>query len=281
MKPSRDLSFLAGGGEMGERTRGMDWSSSPVGPPAGWPQSLKTAVSICLGSRHPIVVWWGNPAYTQFYNDAYISFLGANKHPGWLGRSGRGCWSEIWPIIGPMLDGVFATGQATWSEDLLLVLHRHLPNEEAYFTFSYSPIRDDDGAIGGIFCACNETSGRVIGERRLKTLRDLSRRGMEAKSVEAACAVAARTLGENPADIPFALIYLLDDDGQHARRVATTAIEAGSTTVPSVSTCATSRTRHGRCAACSPLPPPNWCAMFRQGSGRFPEDCGRNRPKPP
>ena len=217
---------------MGERTRTTDWSRSPVGPPAGWPHSLKTAVSICLGSRHPIVVWWGNPAYTQFYNDAYISFLGANKHPGWLGRSGRGCWNEIWPIVGPMLDGVFTSGQATWSEDLLLVLNRNLPNEEAYFTFSYSPIRDDDGAIGGIFCACNETSDRVIGERRLKTLRDLTRRGLETKAVEGACEAAARTLGENPADIPFALIYLLDDDGTHARLVATTGTAAGSAAAP-------------------------------------------------
>src|SRR5262245_24389100 len=196
---------------MGERTRALDWSSTPVGPVAGWPQSLKAAVSICLGSRHPIVVWWGNPAYTQFYNDAYIPFLGATKHPRCLGRSGRECWSEIWPIIGPRLDGVFATGEATWSEDQMLVMHRNLPPEETYFTLSYSPIRDDDGAIGGIFCACNETTGRVIGEGRLKTLRDLSRTGSETRTVEAACDLAARTLGENPADIPFALIYLLDD----------------------------------------------------------------------
>jgi PAS domain-containing protein len=174
MKPSEGLAVLTGGGEMGERTRMLDWSQSPVGPPARWPHSLKAAVSICLGSRHPIVVWWGNPEYTQFYNDAYISYLGAHKHPASLGRSGRECWSEIWPTIGPMLEGVYASGEATWSEDLLLVLDRNLPREETYFTFSYSPIRDDDGSIGGIFCACNETTGRVLGERRLRTLRDLS-----------------------------------------------------------------------------------------------------------
>ena len=196
--------FLAGGGEMGERTRRMDWSSAPVGPIAEWPQSLKTAVSICLGSRHPIVVWWGRSAHTQFYNDAYISFLGCNKHPLWLGRSGRDCWSEIWPVIGPMLDSVYTTGEATWSEDLLLTLQRNLPREEGYFTFSYSPICDDAGAIGGIFCACNETTARVIGERRLQTLRHLGRMEAEAKTAEAACEVAARTLVENPGDIPFA-----------------------------------------------------------------------------
>ncbi|HUN50265.1 MAG TPA: response regulator [Candidatus Sulfotelmatobacter sp.] len=230
--PQADNSFLAGGGKMGELTRAKDWAGTALGPVAGWPQSLKTAVSICLGSRHPIVVWWGHPNYIQFYNDAYISFLGENKHPTFLGCSGRDCWREIWPTIGPMLESVYASGQATWSEDLLLVLHRNLPQEEGYFTFSYSPIRDDKGGIGGIFCACNETTERVIGERRLRTLRDLSRIEAETRAADTACAVAARTLGENPADIPFALIYLLDEDGV-ARRVATSGLAATSPAAPS------------------------------------------------
>jgi hypothetical protein len=99
------LGLLAGGGEMGERTRSFDWAGSTVGPVEGWPHSLKTAVSICLGSRHPMVVWWDRRANTQFYNDAYISFLGHAKHPMYLGRPARECWSEIWPIIEPMLEG--------------------------------------------------------------------------------------------------------------------------------------------------------------------------------
>jgi PAS domain S-box-containing protein len=160
-----------------------------------------------------------------------FSFLGEAKHPGWLGRSGQGCWSEIWPTIGPMLEGVFASGQANWSEDLLLVLHGNLPREEAYFTFFYSPIRDDDGAIGGIFCACNETTGRVIGERRLRTLRELSRAG-QAEAAESACALAAQTLAENPAEIPFALIYLLGEDAEQASLVATTGVPAGCAVAP-------------------------------------------------
>src|SRR5262249_10629409 len=94
--------WLTGGGEMGKLIREMDWSRTPVGPVETWPQSLKTAVSICLGSRYPIVIWWGKQALTQFYNDAYISFLGASKHPGGLGQSARECWSEIWHIIDPM-----------------------------------------------------------------------------------------------------------------------------------------------------------------------------------
>ena len=152
---------------MGARTRAFDWSQTPAGPVDAWPHSLKTAVSICLGSRHPMCLWWGKEALTQFYNDGFISFLGATKHPGALGQSAKECWSEIWHIISEMLAGVFSTGEATWSEDFLYVLNRHLPREEGYFTFSYSAIRDDTGAVNGIFCACSETCERIRHRRPL------------------------------------------------------------------------------------------------------------------
>jgi len=223
---------LAGGGEMGERTREHDWASTPVGPLAAWPQALKTAVGICLGSRYPMVMWWDRKSYTQFYNDAYISFLGDAKHPMYLGRSARECWSEIWQVIEPMLESVFDTGEPIWREDLQLVLNRHLPREEGYFTFSYGPIRADDGSIGGLFCACNETTARVIGERRLRTLRDLNRVAAEARTVKAACEVAATILAGNPGDIPFALIYLLNEEGTVAELMATTALSPDSPAAP-------------------------------------------------
>lgn len=222
---SPELSFLSGGGEMGARMRAFDWSSSPVGPAANWPQSLKTAVSICIGSRYPIVIWWGYPEYTMFYNDGYIPVLGVTKHPGWLGRSGRECWKEIWSTVGPMLDSVFATGEATWSEDLLLVMDRNIPREENYFTFSYSPIRDDDGEVRGIFCACYESTRQVIVERRLRTLRDLGSTVIDVKSAEEACEAATSTLQANPLDVPFALIYLLDEKSQNANLITTTGLK--------------------------------------------------------
>ena len=227
-----DLTFLSGGGEMGERMREFDWSTSSVGPPAQWPQSLKTAVSICIGSRYPIVLWWGHPEYTMFYNDGYIPVLGVTKHPGWLGRSGRECWKEIWSTVGPMLDGVFETGVATWSEDLLLVMDRNLPREEVYFTFSYSPIHGDAGNVDGIFCACYEATSRVIGERRLQTLRDLGRTVMQVKSAEEACEAAARALSANPYDVPFALMYLLDEKAEQATLCAVTGFEPGCVNAP-------------------------------------------------
>jgi signal transduction histidine kinase len=233
-KDSTDLSFLSGGGEMGERMRAFDWSCSPVGPATQWPQSLKTAVSICIGSRYPIVLWWGNPEYTMFYNDGYIPVLGVTKHPGWLGRSGREAWKEIWSTVGPMLDSVFQTGEATWSEDLLLLMDRNLPREETYFTFSYSPIRGDKDEIDGIFCACYETTGRVVGERRLQTLRDLGR--IEVKSAEEACQIALNTLAANPYDVPFALVYLLDEDARGAHLICASGIEDDSTAAPALIT---------------------------------------------
>ncbi|MGH9630349.1 MAG: hypothetical protein ACRD7E_18710, partial [Bryobacteraceae bacterium] len=135
--------LFSGGGEMGALTRSFNWSETPVGPISSWPQSLRTAVSICLNSRFPMFVFWGND-YTMFYNDAYRPVLGRTKHPGWLGRSARQCWSDIWDVIGPMLESVLETGEATWSEDLLLIMDRNLHREEVYFTFSYSPVLDDN-----------------------------------------------------------------------------------------------------------------------------------------
>src|SRR5688572_24428175 len=256
-----ELSFLSGGGEMGARMRAFDWSTSPVGPAANWPQSLKTAVSICIGSRYPIVIWWGNPEYTMFYNDGYIPILGVTKHPGWLGRSGRDCWKDIWSTVGPMLEGVFETGVATWSENLLLVMERNIPREENYFTFSYSPIRDEAGKVPGIFCACYESTGQVIGERRLQTLRDLGRTVMDSKSAEEACEAAAKSLETNPHDVPFALLYLLDDKASSARLIATTGFSESTKTIPE------------EVALNEPAPWP-FLRVFKTGAGEVVSDLG-------
>ncbi|MGZ5440389.1 MAG: ATP-binding protein [Thermoanaerobaculia bacterium] len=184
----------------------FDWSTTSIGPCDSWPQSLRTSVSICLASRFPILIWWG-PELIKIYNDAYATILGA-KHPRALGACGREVWPEIWPIIGPMLDQVRGEGLATWSDDQLLMVHRHGFLEECYFTFSYSPILDESGGVGGIFTAVSETTARVVGERRLDTLRRLALRAGEATSVEEACRNAVEILGANPSDIPFAALYL-------------------------------------------------------------------------
>ncbi|MDQ6604208.1 MAG: PAS domain-containing protein, partial [Chloroflexota bacterium] len=214
LHPTTDA-VLAGGGEMGALMRALDWSAMPLGPVGDWPQSLRTSVSICLASRFPMLIWWG-PELVMLYNDAYRPILGATKHPAAMGQRGRECWPEIWDVIGPMLTGVLARGDATWSEDQLLLLNRNGYVEECYFTFSYSPIRDESGGIGGIFTAVTETTERVLGERRLRTLRALAS-AVEARTTEDACHRAMDALAENSADIPFALLYLLDTDGSVAR----------------------------------------------------------------
>lgn len=225
-------SFSEGGGEMGERIRQFEWAATPLGQVEHWPKSLLTLVATSLRSRFPIVIWWDRRHYTMLYNDAYIPFLGKTKHPAALGQSGREYWREIWPTIGPMLESVFETGQATWSEDLLLVLDRDLPCEEGYFTFSYSAIVGETGTVEGVFCACTETTKRVLSARRLRTLRDLTSRASEARSAEEACKIAAHLLSSNGADIPFALIYLLDRERTVAQLVALSGIEAGSHAAP-------------------------------------------------
>ena len=200
--------------------RAKDWSATPLGPPEGWPRPVKTAVSLCLNSRFPILLWLG-PELRIVYNDAYVPFLGPAKHPAMLGAPGREAWGEIWPAIGPMLDEALA-GRATWVEDFRMFFARRLPREEVYVTFSYGPILGDDGrTVEGVFCACAETTGRVLGERRLSTLRDLGLRTSGSHTVEAACRAAAEVLDANPLDVPFAAVYLPGGDG-NARLVAGT-----------------------------------------------------------
>jgi signal transduction histidine kinase len=191
---------------MGTLMRATDWTQTALGPVEAWPQSLRTTVSTCLNSRFPILVWWGRDL-VMLYNDAYRPILG-NKHPRSLGQRGCECWPEIWHIIGPMLEGVLERGEATWSENQFLPLNREGYPGEYYFTFSYSPIRDEQGGIGGVYCAVTETTAQVIGERRLKTLRDLAARTTEATTVEQVCELAAVVLAENGNDMPAARIVV-------------------------------------------------------------------------
>lgn len=222
--------LFAGNSEMAMLMRSLDWSQTLLGPISGWSSSLKTAVSICLNSRFPMVIWWGREL-VLIYNDAWQPILGT-KHPKALGRPGQEVWSEIWDIIGVQLNSVLETAQATWSDDMLLLVDRYGYTEEAYFTYSYSPIFLQTGAVGGAFTAVTETTRRVIGERRLRTLRELAAGTVEAKSVEETCLIASATLANNPYDISFALLYLVEQDGKLARLVGTVRVQAGTPASP-------------------------------------------------
>lgn len=161
--------LFANGGETGALIRAFDWSTTPIGPVETWPQSLRIALQILLLSKFPMQILWGVD-YIQFYNDAYIPIAG-NKHPTALGQRGEDCWKEVWDFAGPLLDQVMQTGTATWSDDQLLVLHRNGYPEECYFTFSYTPIWQESGTVGGIFIAVHETTQKILSERRERALR--------------------------------------------------------------------------------------------------------------
>ena len=158
--------FLAGGGEMGALVRAYDWSSSPLGKPETWPQSLRTAVRILLNTNHPMFIWWG-PDLIQFYNDAYRQTMGPERHPGALGQGGRECWAEIWDIIGPQIEQVMSGGGATWHENQLVPVTRHGKLEQVYWTYGFSPIDEDDG-IGGVLVVCRDVTEEHLAAVKLR-----------------------------------------------------------------------------------------------------------------
>lgn len=173
--------------------RAHDWSQSPLGPPPTWPQSLRTAVSILLNSGHPMFLAWG-PELGFIYNDAYAQILG-DKHPAALGLRFDHIWADIWDDIHPLVERALG-GEATWSEDLYLQMFRRGYWEDTWWTFSYSPIRDESGEVGGMFCACHDTTDRVLGERRLTFQLKVAERLRPLTDPAAIKAAAARLLGE-------------------------------------------------------------------------------------
>ena len=222
--------FLLGGGEMGERMRAFDWTSSSLGPPAQWPQSLKTALRIMLTSRQPIWIGWGEDL-TYFYNDPYQSIIGG-KHPWALGRPASVVWREIWNDIGPMLATAMTGQQGTYVEQQLLIMERHGYPEETYYTFSYSPIPGDDGGVGGIICANTEETQRVVSERQLGLLRDLAASAADSRSWQEVCERSASAIQTAPRDLPFALIYTGEAGSDEVHLASVCGIDRGHPAAP-------------------------------------------------
>ena len=224
-RPSRE-ERLFGGGDLGHLIRTHDWSATPLGPIESWPQGLRTAVNLMLNSQHPMWIGWG-PEMTFLYNDAYISVLSLAKHPGSLGRPAREVWAEIWDVCGPLADKVFAKAEPSFFSDVRLFMSRGEYLEETYYSFSYSPIYDASGKVGGLFCPSAETTGKVLHARRLRTLSELSAKALVEKSVEAACLSSVETLSHNPDDVPFALLYRLAPEREFAALAGACRVPAG------------------------------------------------------
>jgi signal transduction histidine kinase len=204
------LDFLSGGGEMGERIRNFDWSTTQLGDPETWEQSLRTCVRIILTSAQPMFVWWG-PSLNAIYNDSYAQIMG-KKHPAGLGARAQDTWFEIWDQLVPKIKSV-ERNEGTYDESFFFLMERKGYQEEVYVSFSYSPAPGDDGTIKGIFCVCSENTERVINERRLQTLRDLGSIAFNEQSLTEIFSNVADAIGKNNKDFPFAAIYEMPGTG--------------------------------------------------------------------
>ncbi len=229
--PANVSAFITSGGEMAALIGSRNWSETPLGPPETWQRSLQTALRILVTSRYAMWLGWG-PDLIFFYNDAYRSMTLGAKHPWALGQPASKVWEEIWQDIGPRAETVLRSGNATWDEGLLLFLERSGYPEETYHTFSYSPLPDDDGKIGGMLCVVTEDTERVIGERRLATLQRLASELAAVRTEPDVCAAIQRGLEANQHDLPFTLTYLFDPTGDTARLACRTGIAAGHAAAP-------------------------------------------------
>jgi PAS domain S-box-containing protein len=210
-----NIGLFEGGGEMGDLMQAYDWSEHPLGPPSQWPQSLQTGIRMMLLSGFPMFIWWSEEFY-MFHNDAYLPALG-KKHPEALGASARKMWAEIWSELGVVAEKVLKEGSQFNAEDLIVLLDRKGFIEETYWTFSYSPMPKDDGSTGGIFCACTEVTGKVLGRRRLSTIKEIADTSTQLMTIEQACQQTSDIIATGHNDSPYNLIYLLNEKGTQAR----------------------------------------------------------------
>ena len=222
---SHAKSRIIGNGEMADLIRAFDWKHTSLGPMDAWPDTLVTTVNMLLASRHPMFLWWG-PELIQFYNDGYRPSIRADKHPSAVGQRGAECWPEIWSIIGPQIESVMNEGRSTWHTNQLVPINRDGKLEEVYWTYSYSPVRDNEGVVRGTLVVCSETTEQVLSDRRLKTLLAVSARERseiqlsQSQSLLSFAQEIVATLGSDSTDIPFAVLY--EASGAEARCLGAT-----------------------------------------------------------
>ncbi len=223
--------FLLGGGEMGKLIRGMDWSKTPLGAIETWPQSLRTSVSLCLSSSFPILIAWG-PEKIQIYNDSYRPICGA-KHPASMGMNFRICWETALEVVGDAFTRTEQEGEGTYINDQRMFLDRYGYLEEAFMTFSFAPIRDESGGVGGIFHPITETTVKILSGRRTHALRELGAALGKTKSVQEISLVAADKYSEYELDIPFLLCYKFNHGNGAAQLLSSSGLADDSALSPS------------------------------------------------
>lgn len=224
--------IFIGGGEMGAAVRAFNWSATPLGPVAGWPESLKTAVRIMLASRRPMSVWWGDQLI-NLYNDASRGMLGG-KHPAALGRPAESVWQEIWDQVGPRARSAMLNKVETYDEAFLLIMERHGHPEETYYTYSFSPVPDDHGGTGGILCTNTDDTQRIVAERQFALMRTLAACDAGTRTAADACRLGGQALETDLLDLPFAAIYLVDRARHRAVLAGRSGITQGHPAAPEV-----------------------------------------------
>ncbi|HYC42019.1 MAG TPA: EAL domain-containing protein [Noviherbaspirillum sp.] len=227
--PHAEDEWLVDGGEMGKLVRSMDWSNSPLGPRESWPQSLRTTVNLCLASNFPIAIVWG-PDRIQLYNDGYWPICGT-KHPTSMGQDFWECWPTSRPAIGDAFNQA-AAGQSAFIESQCVLLDRNGYLEETYFTFSFSPIHDEAGEVGGLFHPVTELTQQVVAERRLKALRAVADGTVNAHSIDEALKRLGSILARHSLDLPFFLLYAIDGQQKQAKLIEAIGLAPGTVASP-------------------------------------------------
>ena len=216
--------FIGSGTPMRDLVQAHRWEDTPLGAMADWPASLRTAASVVMHSVHPMFLWWGEHM-TQIYNDAYVPCFGAGKHPAALGQGGRACWPEIWSIIGPQIDEVRSGREARWYADNLVPIWRNGRIEDVYWSYTYTPVFDEQDEVGGVLVVCTETTAQVLAERRRHTLDLLGRRLLGCHSEDEVGAAVAQSAIDNPGDLLD--IALLSGEAALARPASDTLVIRG------------------------------------------------------
>lgn len=203
---------VTAGSATGALAREVDWASTPLGVPSTWPTALRLTVEMCFSTRFPVLVTWG-PELTMIYNDGYREMLGSDKHPGAMGAPLAEVWKEVWDDLLPSVEAVMLRGEPTWEVDRHLVTNRSGYDEDVYFTYSYSPIRDSSDEVRGLLDIVTETTERVVEQRRMRLLGDLTAALTSARDdLDALAATTLELLADAP-DVLAAALYVRGADG--------------------------------------------------------------------
>ncbi len=200
------------GGDCGAVVSSIDWSQSPLGPIASWSPILRASVNLVLCSRHPMCLMWGREL-VQIYNDGFVPSI-RDRHPAAMGASFPECFPEVWTVIGRQVERAFRTATPSWHQDHLVPTRRGGRLEEVYWTYSYSPIFEQNGTVAGVLMAGTETTCRVLAERRMACLSALSDGLADVTTGAESAAVVVDVLGSSRLDFPFAIVYSVNGDAE-------------------------------------------------------------------